>query len=130
VTWRVSGSGAVFTSDFDRALRVANEVTSEPEDDPARYVDGEEMPQDPAGWGRHHFGETARELLQFDEWTLATIEDLDAQMLEQLAEDPDEIVDYDVSPSDWELTDPDVREAVRAALEPRVAEARGHWLAD
>ena len=120
----------VFTSDFDRALRIADEVTSEPEDDPARYVDGEEMPQDPESWGRHHFGETARELLQFDEGMLATIEDLDAQMLEQLAEDPGDIVDYDVMPSDGELTDPDVREAVRTALEPRVAEARGHWLAD
>jgi len=121
---------ALFTSDFDRAIRIANEAWPQPEAAPPRYVDGKEVPNDPATWGMHRFGETDRELLLFDEAILATLDDLDMQAAEQLAEDPDAIVDYDISASDWELTDPDIRDSVRASLEPRVAKALVHWLAD
>lgn len=76
-------------------------------------------------WGRYHFNETDRELLAYDEDVLATIDELDVQMYEQLAEDPDALVDYDTSAFfDRELTDPDVRDSARAALEARIAEAR------
>jgi hypothetical protein len=122
----------VFSTDFDRAMRVADEVWPEPERAPQPVDDGTKSPQDRyPDWGRHHFAEVDKELLRSDEEMLATINDLDADMNEQLAEDPDAIVDYDALGSwDQELADPEVRDGVRAALEPRIAEQRARWLVD
>jgi hypothetical protein len=121
---------SVFTSDFDRAMRIANEVWPEPDQAPPRFRDGAELEPDPAEWGRYHLSEVDRELLLADEELLHILDDLDAEMREQLAEDPDADVDYDGFSFDRELEDPDVRDNVRTALEPRAAEARARWLAD
>jgi hypothetical protein len=129
VTIRCTPIG-LFTHDYDRVFRIANELASEDDEPPPRFIDGKPVPFDPTTWGLHDFGTTDRELLMFDEGILRRVEDLDAQAAEQLAEDPDADVDYDASPTEWELTDPDVREDIRGAFEPKTAIARGHWLAN
>jgi hypothetical protein len=124
---------SVLTADFDRAMRIANEAWPEPDGAPAQIVDGKAVEPGPAAWGRFHFTDTQRELLEYDEYILDTIAALDAEMEEQLAEDPDALVDYDavgLHSSDRELTDPDVRDSVRIGLEACAGQARAHWLAD
>jgi hypothetical protein len=121
---------SVFTSDFDRAMRMTNELWLEPDQSPARFQNGKQLPLDAAEWGRYHFAATERELLVYDEDLLRTLDELDAQMQEQLADDPDAVVDYDGLCFDRELADPEIRDDARAALEPRTAEARARWLAD
>ena len=121
---------SVFANDFDRAMRIANEVWPEPDQAPPRFLDGKKLAPDPAEWGRYHFSEIERELLLYDEELLGTLDELDAEMGEQLADDPDADVEYDGLTCDREFEDPDVRDDVRAALEPRAAEGRARWLAE
>ncbi len=70
----------VFCDDFDRAFRLADELAVEA---PSR------------GWGST-FDEHDRWLLSQEAGELKVIEGLDAQEDEQLAEDPDAIVDLDI----------------------------------
>lgn len=105
---------AVFIADFDRAFRIWDELGFRPPD---------------RGWGRH-FDETYRELLAHDESTLRLVLDIDAQEEEQLAENPDALVDLDIPAGMIELQDWAVRESAREQLIGSIARYRGVWLSD
>lgn len=93
------------------------------------FLDGAETPN-LTPWGLGSFDEHDRVILRGELNDLDTVDDLDAQEAEQLADDRDGQVDYDVFSSHEELADPEVRAGARSFLKKSVGLRLGAWLTD
>lgn len=122
---------SVFTAEFDRAFRLADEISFGYVERRPRFRDGSPLPDlPPEEWGLSRFDEHDRSDLASQETLLDRLRDLDAETEAQLDEDPDATVDLDLSSTESEFADPGDRERTQEFLVGSIALARGRLLAD
>ena len=111
---------AVFAASFDRSFRVAPELALT---DPDQH-------RTTRPWGLHGFDSHDEEILAYEEGILRRIEEIDAAEQEALEEDEDASFFPDLSESDRELGDPQLRESLGPELSQSVSLAIGRKLTD
>lgn len=121
---------AVFSAEFDRAFRLADETGAGYEERHPRFMNGAPVPRDPNEWGLSPFGTDDLRMLAYERGVLDRVEEIESDYEWQMDQDPDGDPDLDLSDSEREFADPEVRAQVRREYGRSTARSRAHQFAD